>query len=281
MFQPAGPAPLHPRRAVRARRWCCCGCCATAAQVRVRGAAGGRAAAGCRPSAIRPVGFDPGLQLLPWPRARARGLPAAAGVLHAAGRSSCSSTCAGWTPRRAIDGRALRARLRLGAAAAPGRAHPPGTCSGCTARRPSTSSACRRTPSCTTSLGDEHLLRALGAGPPTHAEVYSVDTVTGLQAGRNERRDYRPFFEFAHTAGGRRGAPSTGCAGRTRRSMTASTRSFTRQRRGTPAPSCDRGDALHRPDVHQPLAARAAAGGRLSMPTPASPRGEVPQHLAR
>jgi type VI secretion system protein ImpG len=28
-----------------------------------------------------------------------------------------------------------------------------------------------------------------------------VDTVTGLQAGRNERRSYRPFFDFTHTAG--------------------------------------------------------------------------------
>ncbi|NVJ25480.1 MULTISPECIES: type VI secretion system baseplate subunit TssF [Myxococcus] len=50
-------------------------------------------------------------------------------------------------------------------------------------------------------LDREHLLRAADL-PANHAEVYSVDSVTGLQAGRNERRGYRPFFEFSHTAGG-------------------------------------------------------------------------------
>ncbi|TQF10297.1 type VI secretion system baseplate subunit TssF [Myxococcus llanfairpwllgwyngyllgogerychwyrndrobwllllantysiliogogogochensis] len=50
-------------------------------------------------------------------------------------------------------------------------------------------------------LDREHLLRAADL-PPNHAEVYSVDSVTGLQSGRNERRGYRPFFEFSHTAGG-------------------------------------------------------------------------------
>lgn len=49
-------------------------------------------------------------------------------------------------------------------------------------------------------LGHEHLLRAAGLDPE-HMEVYSVDTVTGLQAGRTERLDYRPFFDFAHNTG--------------------------------------------------------------------------------
>jgi type VI secretion system protein ImpG len=49
-------------------------------------------------------------------------------------------------------------------------------------------------------LGQEHLLRAADL-PPFHAEVYSVDGVMGLTAGRNARHVYRPFFEFAHIRG--------------------------------------------------------------------------------
>jgi type VI secretion system protein ImpG len=48
-------------------------------------------------------------------------------------------------------------------------------------------------------LGHEHMLRASGLDPE-HMEIYSVDTVTGLQAGRSERIDYRPFFDFAHSS---------------------------------------------------------------------------------
>jgi type VI secretion system protein ImpG len=35
---------------------------------------------------------------------------------------------------------------------------------------------------------------------PRHAEVYSVDQVTGLQPGRDERRLYQPFVDFAHAS---------------------------------------------------------------------------------
>ncbi len=47
-------------------------------------------------------------------------------------------------------------------------------------------------------LGHEHMLRASGLDPE-HMEIYSVDIVTGLQAGRTDRIDYRPFFDFAHS----------------------------------------------------------------------------------
>jgi type VI secretion system protein ImpG len=50
-------------------------------------------------------------------------------------------------------------------------------------------------------LGHEYLLRAAGL-EPAHMEVYSVDGVTGLQAGRSERQAYRPFFDFTHATGG-------------------------------------------------------------------------------
>lgn len=49
-------------------------------------------------------------------------------------------------------------------------------------------------------LDREHLLRASDMDPK-HSEVYSVDSVTGLMAGRNDRRIYRPFFDFAYGAG--------------------------------------------------------------------------------
>ncbi|AGC46057.1 hypothetical protein MYSTI_04767 [Myxococcus stipitatus DSM 14675] len=51
----------------------------------------------------------------------------------------------------------------------------------------------------TSALGHEHLVRAAGL-EPAHMEVYSVDSVTGLQTGRTERQQYRPFFDFAHAA---------------------------------------------------------------------------------
>lgn len=49
------------------------------------------------------------------------------------------------------------------------------------------------------SLTSEHLLRAEGL-EPRHMEIFSVDSVTGLRPGSTERRNYRPFFEFAHAA---------------------------------------------------------------------------------
>lgn len=43
----------------------------------------------------------------------------------------------------------------------------------------------------------EYLLRASEIDP-RHMELYSVDKVTGLQAGRTERREYKPFFDYLH-----------------------------------------------------------------------------------
>ena len=41
----------------------------------------------------------------------------------------------------------------------------------------------------------EYLLRATEIDP-RHMEVYSVERVSGLQAGRTERREYKPFFDY-------------------------------------------------------------------------------------
>lgn len=45
----------------------------------------------------------------------------------------------------------------------------------------------------------EYLLRAGGVNPK-HMEVYSVDRVVGLKAARKGRREYKPFYDFAHAA---------------------------------------------------------------------------------
>jgi type VI secretion system protein ImpG len=50
--------------------------------------------------------------------------------------------------------------------------------------------------------GREHLLRAADV-KPAHMEIYSVDAVSGSQAGRRERTPYAPFFAFEHAAGER------------------------------------------------------------------------------
>lgn len=46
-------------------------------------------------------------------------------------------------------------------------------------------------------LAHENLVRASEIDP-RHMEVWSVDKVTGLQAGRTERKNYKPFFDFLH-----------------------------------------------------------------------------------
>ncbi len=43
----------------------------------------------------------------------------------------------------------------------------------------------------------EYLIRASEIDP-RHMEIYSMDRVTGLQAGRTDRKEYRPFFDFLH-----------------------------------------------------------------------------------
>jgi type VI secretion system protein ImpG len=44
---------------------------------------------------------------------------------------------------------------------------------------------------------NEYLLRASEIDP-RHMEIYSLDRVTGLQAGRTDRKEYAPFFDFMH-----------------------------------------------------------------------------------
>ncbi|MCC7540819.1 MAG: type VI secretion system baseplate subunit TssF [Deltaproteobacteria bacterium] len=50
-------------------------------------------------------------------------------------------------------------------------------------------------------LQAEYLLRAADVDP-YHMEIYAVDAVVGLQAGRAERKTYHPFFAFTHALQG-------------------------------------------------------------------------------
>ncbi|WP_164001259.1 type VI secretion system baseplate subunit TssF [Pyxidicoccus caerfyrddinensis] len=167
-------------------------------QVRVRGASSEGEGFKLPANAIHPVGFDRDFKLLPWPRASegyrhlqeyltlpekflffdVRGLDAAAGVKDE--RFEIAFHLERPPP---LDARIHREMFRLHCAPAVNLFNVPSD------------------PVLHHVLDKEHLLRASDL-PANHAEVYSVDTVTGLQAGRNERRLYRPFFEFSHTSGG-------------------------------------------------------------------------------
>ncbi|WP_426753328.1 type VI secretion system baseplate subunit TssF [Myxococcus sp. Y35] len=167
-------------------------------QVRVRGATAQGDGIKLANNAIYPVGFDRNFKLLPWPRAsegyrhlqeyltlpekflffEVRGLDAAAGLNE--DRFEIAFHLERPPP---LDARIHREMFRLHCAPVVNLFNVPAD------------------PILHHALDREHLLRASDL-PPNHAEVYSVDTVTGLKAGRNERRVYRPFFEFTHTAGG-------------------------------------------------------------------------------
>ncbi len=55
-------------------------------------------------------------------------------------------------------------------------------------------------------LEREHLLRADGVDP-RHMEICEVRTVVGVGRGANLRRNFMPFYRFAHAGSGTRGAP--------------------------------------------------------------------------
>ncbi|QDE69765.1 MULTISPECIES: type VI secretion system baseplate subunit TssF [Myxococcus] len=167
-------------------------------QVRVRGASGQGDGIKLPVNAIQPVGFHRDFKLLPWPRAsegyrhlqeyltlpekflffEVRGLDAAAGLKE--DRFEIAFHLERPPP---LDARIHREMFRLHCAPVVNLFSVPAD------------------PILHRTLDREHLLRASDL-PPNHAEVYSVDSVTGLKAGRNERRVYRPFYEFTHTAGG-------------------------------------------------------------------------------
>ncbi|MCY1081289.1 type VI secretion system baseplate subunit TssF [Archangium lansingense] len=166
-------------------------------QVRVRGASSGNEVVLDPKRSIRPAGFDRHFRLLPWPRAfdgyrllqeyftlpekflffEVHGLEAAASALEE--RFEISFHLERPPP---LDARITREMFRLHCAPVINLFQAPAD------------------PLFHHALGREHLVRASEL-QPQHAEVYSVDSVTGLTAGRSERRTYRPFHEFEHTQG--------------------------------------------------------------------------------
>ncbi|WP_434391107.1 type VI secretion system baseplate subunit TssF [Melittangium boletus] len=164
-------------------------------QVRVRGASGGDGVL-LSPRCIRPVGFERDFPLLPWPRAfegyrllqeyftlpekflflEVRELETATAVMEE--RFEIAFHLERPPP---LDARITREMFRLHCAPV------------INLFQASAAPLVHR------ALEGEQLLRPSEL-PPTHVEVYSVDTVTGLTAGRSERRVYRPFHTFEHTA---------------------------------------------------------------------------------
>lgn len=165
--------------------------------VRVRGSSGGE---GLRlgPECIRAVGFERDFPLLPWPRAASgyrliqeyftlpekflffevQGLDAAVSLVGE-DRFELAFHLERPPP---LDARITRDMFRLHCAPVVNLFRAPAD------------------PIVHQALEREHLLRASEVSPQ-HVEIFSVDAVTGLTAGRSERRTYRPFFDFSHSRG--------------------------------------------------------------------------------
>ncbi|RKG84539.1 type VI secretion system baseplate subunit TssF [Corallococcus terminator] len=166
--------------------------------VRVRGASDSGPGLRLPPDAVRATGFERDFKLLPWPRATegyrllqeyftlpekflffdVRGLDAAASFVTE-DKFEIAFELERPPP---MDARITREMFRLHCAPVINLFQVPAD------------------PILHHALDREHLLRASDL-PPQHAEIYSVDAVTGMQAGRNERRAYHPFFDFEHTRG--------------------------------------------------------------------------------
>jgi len=160
--------------------------------VEVRDASGATVPLG--PEAIRPIGFDRSFRLLPWPRAsdgyrvlqeyftlpqkflffEVRGLEKAASL------SSEQFEIAFELDRPPpLDVRITREMFRLHCTPVVNLFRTPAD------------------PIFRHALDREHLLRAADLAPD-HMEIYSVDEVVGVRAGRSERRVYKPFHDFSH-----------------------------------------------------------------------------------
>jgi type VI secretion system protein ImpG len=144
--------------------------------------------------AVRPIGFEPSFPLLPWPRAtdgyrvvqeyftlpqkflffEVRGLEAAARITDE--RFEIAFQLDRPPP---LDVRITREMFRLHCAPVVNLFRTPAD------------------PIFRHALDREHMLRAADQAPE-HMEVYSVDEVVGVRAGRSERRVYRPFHDFSH-----------------------------------------------------------------------------------
>ncbi len=175
-------------------------------------------------------------------------------------RSSSSSRCAGWMPPGPHGATASswpssssalpRSRPAWARRCSASTARPPSTCSPPPRTRCAT--PCCRMISCSGAEGVE----------PRHMEVFSVDSVTGLQVGTERAAPLPALLRVRPRRPGRaRSRPSTGCAGRPLPSTTASTPTSRWRRRGMCSPSLAEETLSIALTCTQPLPAHPAAGG--------------------
>ncbi len=169
--------------------------------VEVRGRVTGRTAA-LPPQAVRPVGFDPSLPMLPWPRFAPEGyrhlqeyfiLPQKflffelRGLEGAAGAAEERFEIALQFDRPPeLSARIGKDTLRV-------------NCVPVVNLFKTTAD-----PVPMRALGEEHLVRAAGVRPE-HMEVYSVDGAVAIPEGPGERVPYEPFSSYGHGAKGGEG----------------------------------------------------------------------------
>jgi len=167
------------------------------AGVQVRGLAGGQTTT-LPATAVRPVGFDPALPLLPWPRFAPQGyrhlqeyfaLPQKflffeiRGLEVASCREERFEIVLQFDRPPELPARLGKDTLRT-------------NCVPVVNLFKGTSD-----PVPVAALGEEHLVRAADL-PPAHMEVYSVDAAVGIPDGPGERIPVEPFFDFGHGARG-------------------------------------------------------------------------------
>ncbi|MFL5458524.1 MAG: type VI secretion system baseplate subunit TssF [Myxococcales bacterium] len=161
--------------------------------VQVRGIASGSTAT-LPATAVRPVGFDPSLPLLPWPAFAPRG------YRHVQEYFALPQKFL-FFELRGLDAVAFREeKLEIAfqfdrppeLPARIGKENLKTNCVPVVNLFKGTSD-----PISIGALGEEHLIRAADH-PPEHMEVYSVDAAVGIPDGPGDRVIVDPFFEFAH-----------------------------------------------------------------------------------
>lgn len=163
--------------------------------VQVKGLSSGAKGIELGRAALRPVGFDPAHALLPWPRLAPAGYRLLQEYFTLPSKFLFFDI-------KGLDAAASRAEDRFEIVLQFERPPPlPARIGKELVRLHCTPAinlfACDADPIKVDPLAHEYLVRASEIDP-RHAEVYSIDKVTGLQAGRTDRREYRPFFDYLH-----------------------------------------------------------------------------------
>jgi type VI secretion system protein ImpG len=169
-------------------------------EVEVRGLGPSGGSVRLDPGAVRLVGFDPGLPLLPWPRLAPAGyrplqefftLPQKFLFFEVRGLQAAASVAAERFEIAFRFDRPPELPARIGKETLHVNCAPV-----VNLFRTAADPLSFRTP------GEEHLLRAADL-PPQCAEIYAVEAAVGIPEGPGERHPYRPFSAFAHGAEGK------------------------------------------------------------------------------